>query len=336
MMRAKVLSLVVLLTAAAPATGFAQLSPSAKWATEAAAQYAVNANITYRTASNQQLKIDVYYRRGATTPQPTLVYMHGGFWVAGAKETAIAGLLPWLEMGWNVVNVEYRLGVAADPTTLAPAAVDDCFCALRFVAALPANYNIDTKKIVVTGESAGGHLALSMGIIPESAGLGRECAGAASPPLPPQAGGARGGAAAAAPATVTSPVTLPPLPKVVAVINWFGITDVPDVIDGANRHPAAVRWFGNIANPLDVAKRVSPLAYVRAGLPPIITVHGDADRTVPYPEAVRLHEALAKVNVPNQLVTIPGGGHGGFSAEERVRIYIAIREFLTRNSVMSK
>ena len=189
-MRARVLSLVVLLTAAAPAGGFAQLSPSAKWATEAAAQYAVNANITYRTASNQQLKMDVYYRRGATTPQPTLVYMHGGFWVAGAKETAIAGLLPWLEMGWNVVNVEYRLGVAADPTTLAPAAVDDCFCALRFVAALPASYNIDTNKIVVTGESAGGHLALSMGIIPESAGLGRECAGAVAPPMPPQAGGA--------------------------------------------------------------------------------------------------------------------------------------------------
>ena len=45
--------------------------------------------------------VDVY-RRGATTPQPTLVYMHGGFWVAGAKETAIMGLLPWLEMGWNV------------------------------------------------------------------------------------------------------------------------------------------------------------------------------------------------------------------------------------------
>ena len=336
MMRARVLSLVALLTAAAPAAGFAQLSPSAKWAAEAAAQYAVNANITYRTASNQQLKMDVYYRRGATTPQPTLVYMHGGFWVAGAKETAIAGLLPWLEMGWNVVNVEYRLGVAADPTTLAPAAVDDCFCALRFVAALPANYNIDTKKIVVTGESAGGHLALSMGIIPESAGLGRECAGAASPPLPPQAGGARGGAPAAAPAAATSPVTLPAVPKVVAVINWFGITDVPDVIDGANRHPAAVRWFGTMANPLDVAKRVSPLAYDRAGLPPIITVHGDADRTVPYAEAVRLHEALAKVNVPNQLVTIPGGGHGGFSAEERVRIYVAIREFLTRNSVMSK
>jgi acetyl esterase/lipase len=331
-MRAK-FTLICLLLAATAVPGIAQLSPAAKWATESAANYTMTANITYRTASNQQLKMDVYYRRGVTTPQPTLVYMHGGFWVAGAKETAIMGLLPWLEMGWNVVNVEYRLGVASDSTTLAPAAVDDCFCALRFVAALPANFNIDKNKIVVTGESAGGHLALSMGIIPESAGLGRECAGAAAPPAPPAA---RGAAPAAAPAAPTTPVTLPPVPKIAAVINWFGITDVPDVIDGTNRQAAAVRWFGNMANPLDVAKKVSPLTYVRAGLPPIITVHGDADRTVPYPEAVRLHEALAKVNVPNQLVTVPNGGHGGFSAEERVRVYTAIREFLTKNGVMPK
>jgi dipeptidyl aminopeptidase/acylaminoacyl peptidase len=128
------------------------------------------------------------------------------------------------------------------------------------------------------------------------------------------------------------------VPKIAAVINWFGITDVPDVIDGANRSAAAARWFGGMPMPsaIDLAKKVSPLTYVRAGLPPIITVHGDADKTVPYPEAVRLHEALAKVNVPNQLVTVPGGGHGGFSAEERVRVYTAIREFLTKNGVMSK
>ena len=336
-MRAKsVFALLLFVTMAVPA--FAQLSPSAKWATEMATQYTVNANVTYRTASNQQLKMDVYYRRGVTAPQPTLVYMHGGFWVAGAKETAITAIMPWLEMGWNVVNVEYRLGIATDSTTLAPAAVDDCFCALRFVAALPANYNIDRNRIVVTGESAGGHLALAMGIIPETAGIGRDCAGAAAPPA---AGGARGGAPAAA-APPATPVTLPPIPKVAAVINWFGITDVPDVIDGANRQQAAMRWFPDMSKPenlsgnLEMARKVSPLTYVRTGLPPIITIHGDADRTVPYPEAVRLHEALAKVNVPNQLVTVPGGGHGGFSAEERVRIYTTIREFLGKNGLAIK
>jgi acetyl esterase/lipase len=322
--------LVIALLLAVAVSASAQLPPStttATFAAQLASQYQVASNVTYRTASNQQLKMDVYYRRGVTTPQPTLVYIHGGFWVAGAKETAILGLVPWMEMGWNVVNVEYRLGVATDISTLAPAAVVDCFCALRFVAGSAAAYNVDVNRIVVTGESAGGHLALAMGMIPENAvSPSTDCAGAAA------VAGARG-AAAAAPA---GPVVLPPMPKIAAVINWFGITDVPDVIDGKNSQPAAVRWFGDLSNKLEIAKKVSPLTYVRAGLPPILTVHGDADPTVPYPEAVKLHQELAKVNVPNQLVTVPGGRHGNFTADERVKIYTTIREFLAKNGLGPK
>ena len=328
-------TLVVLLFVAMAVPGFAQLSARENWAVQADAHYAMNANLTYRTASNQQLKMDVYYRRGVTTPQPTIVYMHGGFWVAGAKETATMKLMPWMEMGWNVINVEYRLGVGTDATTLAPAAVDDCFCALRFIAALPASYNIDKNRLVVTGESAGGHLSLAMGILPDSAGLGKECAGAAAPPVPAGGGGARGVPAPGAIPTAVASVTLPPLPRIAAVINWYGITDVPDVIDGPNKQGAAARWFEGMepAKALEIAKKVSPLTYVRAGLPPIITIHGDADRTVPYPEAVRLHEALAKVNVPNQLVTIPGGAHGNFTAEQRLMIYSTIKDFLGKNGL---
>ena len=58
------------------------------------------------------LKLDVYQKRNVNMAQPTLIYMHGGFWVAGNKEAAILSLLPWMEMG-NVVNVEYRLGAVA-------------------------------------------------------------------------------------------------------------------------------------------------------------------------------------------------------------------------------
>ena len=57
------------------------------------------------------------------------------------------------------------------------------------------------------------------------------------------------------------------LPKVAAIINWFGIYDVADVIDGPNRRAAAVRWFGSLPNRMEIAKRVSPMTYVRAGLP---------------------------------------------------------------------
>ena len=79
---------------------------------------------------------------------------------------------------------------------------------------------------------------------------------------------------------------------------------------------------------MEIAKRVSPLTYVRAGLPPILTIHGDKDQLVPYQHAVRLHDALTKAGVANQLLTIPAGGHGNFKPEERTKAYQKIREFL--------
>jgi acetyl esterase/lipase len=49
-----------------------------------------------------------------------VIHFHGGFWAAGTKEASQMYLIPWFEMGWNVVNVEYRLAHVA----LAPAYCD--------------------------------------------------------------------------------------------------------------------------------------------------------------------------------------------------------------------
>ena len=54
---------------------------------------------------------------------------------------------------------------------------------------------------------------------------------------------------------------------------------------------------------------------------------------MPYQHAVRLHEALKKAGVPNELVTIPNGRHGNFTPEERAKIYAAIRAFLTKHGL---
>ena len=124
----------------------------------------------------------------------------------------------------------------------------------------------------------------------------------------------------------------PPL-RVAAVVNWFGITDVADLLDGPNRRTYAVAWLGSQSDRAAVAKEVSPLTYVRAGLPPIITIHGDHDPTVPYTHAQRLDAALAKVGVPHELVTIPGGVHGSFSPAELERAYAEIWKFLGTNHI---
>ncbi len=93
-------------------------------------EYASLANITYAVAGGTELKLDVYRPRTVGAPRPTLVFIHGGGWVSGAKEDAVLWLVPWLEAGWSAVNVEYRLSREAH----APAAVEDVRCALRWVA----------------------------------------------------------------------------------------------------------------------------------------------------------------------------------------------------------
>ncbi len=284
---------------------FAQLSPTADWAVHAQNQYQVASNVTYLTASGYDSKIDVYRRRDATTPQPTLVFYHGGGWIAGTKEASFMSIMPWLEMGWNVVNVEYRMARVA----LAPGAAEDAVCALRFVVAQAKTYGVDTNRIVVSGESAGGHLALIAGMAPATAGLADVCAG----------GGFAGYDNA--------------VPKVAAIINWYGITDVTDMLGGANARAYAAQWVGGSKGREDLARSVSPLTYVRGGLPPILSIQGDADPIVPYSQNVRLHEALTKAGTQNELFTVPGGGHGNFKADERTKIYVKIRDFLKKNGL---
>ncbi len=293
--------------AAFPAAARAQLPESAASAVRLSTDYVVESNITYLTANNWEAKLDVYQPRGQKAPNPTLVYIHGGGWVTGTKEAASLQVLPWLEMGWTVVNVEYRLG----KNSLAPAAVEDCRCALRWVIRNAKQYNFDVNKIVLTGHSAGGHLALITGMLPSAAGLDRQCPGAFSKP----------------PDAANDEL------KVAAIVNWFGITDVGDLFSSPNAQGYAIMWFGSLTNRDEIARRVSPLTYVRAGLPPIITIHGDADPVVPYSHAVRLHQALDKAGVPNQLLTVPGGKHGGFPGAEVQRAFQAIREFLIANKI---
>jgi len=133
-------------------TFFATAALSQGFSTSIPFPYRIVSNVTYLTANNFEAKLDVYSRMDASEPQPTLIWIHGGGWTGGNKESQMFSLLPYMEMGWNVVNVEYRLA----RVSLAPAAVEDCLCALRWVIRNAKQYGFDTNKLVVSGGSAGG------------------------------------------------------------------------------------------------------------------------------------------------------------------------------------
>ena len=293
----KLLMLATLSILATPV--LAQESPLT-FATRLETEYRIVPNVTYLAASGYDSKLDLYVTRTVDKPLPTLIWIHGGGWTGGTKESAM-NIPAYLAMGMNVVNVEYRLARVAS----APAAVEDCRCALRWVIQHAKEYGIDVTRLVVSGGSAGGHLALTTGMLTASAGLDRQCPG-------------------------------PDNLKVAAIVNWYGISDVNELLDGPNMRAYAVTWVGSALDREQVAKRVSPLTYVRAGLPPILTIHGDADPTVPYTQSVRLHKALADAAVPNELMTMAGGKHGYdcCNPTQRLQAYAKIREFLAKHHVI--
>lgn len=266
-------------------------------------RYWMQPDVVYGSANNTPLKLDIWYPRDNTNPTTTVVFIHGGGWIFGSKEGAVYQLLPYLERGWRVVNVEYRMA----SNSLAPGAVEDTRCALRWIVRNAKQWNFDTSKIILTGQSAGGHLSLITGMLPDGTPLDNRCYADAK----------------------YGDVPI----KVAAIVNWYGISDVNDLIQGPNLKNYAAMWMGSMSNAAEVAKSVSPLTYVRPGLPPIITIHGDKDDVVPYTQATRLRDALDKAHDVNKLVTISGGGHGLFTQKQYETAYAEIWKFLKDNKI---
>ena len=291
-----------------------ELDPATKWATIAFNEFHISQNVVYQRANGVSLKLDVITAGPTSTARPTLIYFHGGGLVEGAKEGALLNTLPYLARGMNAVNVEYRMA----PDSLAPAAVEDSRCALHWVYDNADKYGFDTSKIVVAGHSAGGYLALMTGMLDPSDNFDNACTR-----LPADW---REG-------------TIRPV-KVAAIVNFFGITDFADLLQGPNTRNFAVRWFGDLPNRMELARQVSPLSFVRKGNPPIISLDGDKDPIVPYQHAVRLHEALTRQGIPNQLVTIQGGGHGSttplaWNREQNLHAQEEIFKFLEKQGIIA-
>ncbi len=259
----------------------------------AATVFPREANIHYDKYDETVLDI-LQPREPAMANRPGILVIHGGGWVQGAKESMVERFcVPFLEHGFVVANVEYRLAKVAT----APAAVADVLKAAQWFAEHAAQYKVDPKRISVTGGSAGGHLALMVGMLPKGNEFG-------------------------------------PTIKIAAIVNFYGITDVGDQItEGPHLRNYAVAWLPEQPNRLDMAKTLSPLTYVRKDVPPILTLHGDADPTVPYEQGVRLTDGLKAAGAKTGLITVNGGKHG-FTPQEMAELWPQIFKFLKKHKAM--
>ena len=112
--------------------------------------------IVSRDADADGVPVRIYRREEARGDEPVLVFYHGGGYIACGipSHERLCHRLARLA-GCAIVSVDYRLA----PEHVFPAAVDDALTALRWVAANGHVHGLDTRRIAVGGDSAGGSLA---------------------------------------------------------------------------------------------------------------------------------------------------------------------------------
>jgi acetyl esterase/lipase len=264
----------------------------------------VEPNITYLSIDGIELQLDAYLpaRQLGGPPwvkfpdgrTPVLLYIHGGGWTSLNRSVRNLNFLPYVEKGWAVVNIDYRLLNQAP----LPACIADCRQALNWIYENADRYRFDTSRIVVSGESAGGHLALMTGFITNDADF----------------------------AIPNHPINRKL--KVAAIINWFGVSDVKKLMEFWNSPSYVTNLVGDLSKINEIYRSCSPLTYVNASVPPVLTIHGDADQVVPFLQATLLHEALDRCGATNELHVVRGKRHGDFDEREMTENFRIIWNFL--------
>ncbi len=311
--RARLLTLCFVAAAVLASSGVttATNEPSPSTTPDPMAGIAVERDIVFSEASDPPLRLDIYRRDDAgDEKQPVLLFLHGGGWVSGGRRDAVPeddprmrgrstgwskawpSMLPYIRRGVTLVTVDYRLA----PKAPEPAAIEDAFHALAWVGHAGARHGLDPTRVALAGVSAGGHLALMVGL---TAGSGTffPTADLGNPP-----------------ATVRG------------VIDLYGVTDVADLLVGDNARPFTAEWIpsGSVTR----ARRLSPLTYVHSDAPPVLIVHGDADAVVPYEQSQRLARALEAAGDRVEFVSLQGADHGWFEPGELAEIEAAVLGFL--------
>lgn len=237
------------------------------------ARAANQTDVEYAQAGGESLKLDLYVPEGAG-PFPAVILVHGGGWNGGDKSggpkkgytVPMHGALEQAGFAWFEIN--YRLA----PKHQYPANIEDVETAIRWVKANAAKYHLDPQRIVLSGESAGGHLIELAAVRATEA------------------------------TRVAAVVSFYGRGELVSDMQ-------PGQEMRANLQQLFGRkTFDEVAQ--KTLREASPLLHIKRGLPPFLLVHGTADQSVPYQQSVDWQKRMHELGMTCDLISIKDGVHG--------------------------
>jgi acetyl esterase/lipase len=201
--------------------------------------------------------LDIYRARYSGNRCPVLMQIHGGAWTEkmGSKNEQALPLMNHMALrGWVCVSVDYRLS----PGSTFPEAIIDCKEALVWIKQNIADFGGDPDFVVVTGGSAGGHLASLLAL------------------------------------TINAPEFQPGFESedtsLQGAVSFYGVYDFTDS-EGHQPNDGLLSILEDSVmklprdDNLAAYEAVSPAFRIHAGAPPFLIIHGDKDSLVPVQEA---------------------------------------------------
>lgn len=245
----------------------------------------VRRDVVYRNVDGHRLALDIYRPPGdaASSPRPAILAIHGGSWSGGSKRLFRPGLgnphptaVRLAEAGYVVIAPDYRTARPGSPGW--PSALEDLREAVRWTRRHAPELGVDPGRIAAFGQSAGGHLAVLLGALPD--------------PLDRGDGPSR----------------------VQAVIDLYGPTDLerlPEMRVRPLEHEP-VRLFLGAGTPdlAELARDASPIRHIDPADVPMLVIHGTGDLWVPIEQSEELVKRLEAAGVMHRRVRVDGALHG--------------------------
>lgn len=249
-------------------------------------------DLAYRSEHEKQ-KLDILRPEKRDGPLPAILLIHGGGWREGRREEQRGIAARFAQAGYIAIPVSYRLTGEAP----FPACIDDVVAAARWVRAHAADYGIAPDRIGALGHSAGAHLVCMLALA--------EPQGKFAPGFLEETSGRVNAAVA-----TSTPADL---------MRW---TDAP-----AKPEPGFLKE-GPLETRAERTRRYSPLTYADASAPPLLLIHGSADRVVPAVQTERLAAALRAAKAPLvERLVLDGAPHDFILSRETLIVPMVLSFF---------
>jgi len=249
-------------------------------------------DVDYVGDGNTKQMLDIYIPAGVTTPTGTIVHIHGGAFMMGSKGVSEQPSFQYFfDNGYVCVDINYRLST----DSLWPAQVHDCKAAIRYLKANAALYHIDTCKIGVIGESAGGYLVAMLGTtaqVPQLEGL--------------HLGNTNVTSRVHAVVDLFGPINFLTMDAEAAALG-FTINTNSATSPESRLMGAAVQTIP------DLVTQANPTTYISADDAAFFISAGSADHNIPYTQGQNFCNALIPVigSEKASFELLAGAGHGG-------------------------